>query len=97
MFSIYQASWPTGRRRSSQSVRVFGMVHASSPSLHKGEYTCCNHIYRMYVLPQFLDLKTLVFAMFGLKKKTARPQNKVFSRPPICENAILRCGNAIFR
>jgi len=56
-----------------------------------------NHFYQWHVISIFLDLKTLVFAMFGLKKKTARPQNKVFSRPPICENAILRCGNAIFR
>ena len=73
------------------------MVHGSKPSPHNGAYTYGNHIYQIYVFSIFLDLKTLGFTMFGLKKKTARPQNKVCSRPPICENAILRCGNAIFR
>ena len=52
-----------------------------------GMITCIIHVFF-----QIFGLENFGFRDVWFEEKTARPQNKVFSRPPICENAILRCG-----
>ena len=77
--------------------KILGMVHASNPSPHRGKYFYDDHVCRTHPFPNFWTWKLWFARCLVWRKKLQGLKKNVFSRPPICENAILRCGNAIFR